>query len=680
VEDLHWIDPSTLEFLRRWVEEGLHDRVLTLLTFRPEFKTPWPAVAHQTSLGLNRLTRRQVVEMMEKKTGLSKIPPAVVQQVYERTGGVPLFVEEFTRMIQEAGGLAAEDSAAGAGLGGHEIPATLQDLVMDRLDRIDCNKDVVQLGATLGREFSHEVLAAAAPLDEVTLQAELTKLVQADLLYQKGRPPRCVYTFKHALLEDAAYNSMVKGKRQQFHQRVAEALASRFPETAQTQPEVLAHHFTEAGLASQGIRYWLEAGLRSRQRSADLEAINHLTRGLELIETLAEGPERDALELQYQVPLGTAYLSTRGYAAPEVGPVFRRARELCEQVGQPAQLFAVMWGTWAWHVVRGDFRLCMDLATEAVDLAARINHDGMTMEALFTPGLTMLYRGDFTGARDNCGQAVARYDNRERTRFWTAYTGQDSGVTHRCYLALALWHLGYPDQALAVSRELVALARQVAHPFSLCYALHHTGWLMQHCRLGPAAEQVGVESQRIGTEQGFTMWRITGMMYRAGGLVLQGRPAEAIPLLEQGLDEYRAAGAGLALPYYLSLLGDARTRVGKFEQAFKALDEALTIAEQNEDLFQEAELHRLEGERLLAQSPDNHTAAEARFEAALAIAGRQKSRAWELRTTMSLARLWRQQGRGAEARRRLQAVYGWYTEGFDTPDLADARALLESLG
>jgi len=319
----------------------------------------------------------------------------------------------------------------------------------------------------------------------------------------------------------------------------------------------------------------------------------------------------------------------------------------------------------------------MDLATEAMALADRVGDDGITMEALFTPGLTMLYRADFAGSREHCGRAVAQYDNRQRTRLWAALTGQDSGVTHRCYLALALWHLGYPDQALAVSRELVALARQLAHPFSLCYALHHTAWLMQHCRLGDATVAAGEEAHRIGAEQGFTMWRITGLMYRAGGLVLQGRAAEAIPLLHQGLDEYRSAGCGLALPYYLSILGDAYIQTGRFDQAYKALDEALTIAEKNEDLFQEAELHRLMGELALAQSPGNDAIAEARFESALAIARRQQSRAWELRTTLSLARLWRQHGRTADARERLAAAHAWFTEGFGTPDLADAQAMLE---
>lgn len=672
IEDLHWIDPSTLEFLSRFVEEGLHACVMSLLTFRPEFKTPWPAVAHQTSLGLNRLTRRQVEELMQKKMGVEKIAKALVEQMYDRTGGVPLFVEEFTRMFQETEALASTAESKRQDL--HAIPATLQDLVMDRLDRMASNREVVQLGATLGREFSYEVLAAVSPLDEPTLQGELAKLVQAELLFQKGRLPKCTFLFKHALLEDAAYNSMVKNRRQQFHQRIAEVLESKFPETAANKPELLARHFSEAGLTRQGIDYWLKAGQHARERSADLESIDHLTRGLEQVELLKPGPERDGLELQFQAPLGTGYLSTRGYAAPEVGPIFRRARELCEKVGQPPQLFAVMWGAWAWHVVRGDFRLCMDLGAEALELAGRLKDDGITMEALFMPGLTMLYRADFAGARTHCGQAVTQYDDRERTRIWSAHTGQNSGVTQRCYLALALWHLGYPEQALAMSRETVALARVVAHPYSLCYALHHTAWLLQHCRLGAEAIKAGEEEQKIGSEQGFTMWLVTGMLYRAGGLVLQGRAAEALPLLKEGLDAYRNAGAGLALPYYLSILGDAYTKLGKFEEALKALDEGLAIAEKNDDRFQEAELHRLKGELLHDEGES-----EACFRTAIDTARRQGSKAWALRSTMSLCRLWEMQGKRDEARQTLQEIFRRYHEGLETPDLVDARTLLETM-
>jgi serine/threonine protein kinase/predicted ATPase len=736
IEDLHWLDASSLEFLTNFVHAGLNDSVLTLLTFRPEFKTPWPALAHQTSLALTRLTRRQIAEMMRKKSGVENIPDAVVEQVVDRTSGVPLFVEEFTRMIQELGVLkhTPDDSTRVRALALHEIPATLQDLVMARLDRIDSDKEVIQLGATLGREFSHELLAAVSPLDEATLAAELGKLLQAELLYQKGRPPKCIYIFKHALLEDASYNSIVKSKRQQFHKQIGEVLEARFPEIVETQPELLAYHFTEARETRKGVDYWLKAALRSRARSAEIEAIGQLTSGLELVGTLEESLERDGLEMPFQAQLGTAYLMTHGYAAPEVGPCFRRARELCEKLAAAAgsepsapepeqltetfggaptdtppdptvrsaapptesqrasataaesrrqlqsQLFAIMWGTWAWHVVRGDFRLCMDLAAEAMELARKLSDPGITMEALFLPGLTMLYRADFTGVRNHCGAAVEDFDDRERTRFWSVHTGQNSGVTHRCYLSLALWHLGYPDQALAMSRAMVELARAVKHPFSLAYAMHHTAWLHQHCRLGAETQAAGEEEIQIATEQGFAFWHATGTLYRAGGLLQQCRLGEALPLIQKGLSAYTATGAGLALPFYHSILGDAYTQAGRFDEALHALDDGIAIADKNDDWFQYAELHRLKGELALARTPPNEPDAESLFRRAIEIARQQKSKSFELRATMSLCRLWQRRGRRDDARRLLAQVFGSFTEGFGTPDLVAAKALLAELG
>ena len=326
VEDLHWVDASTREFRAQFLAEGLHDRILTVLTFRPEFRTPWPALAHQTSLALTRLTRRQVGDLMRKKAGVA-LPESLIDQIYERAGGVPLYVEEFTKLVLESGQSGADGVRATA-LPAHEIPTTLQDLVMARLDRMEGDRDVAELAATLGREFSYELLAAAATVDEPTLQAELAKLVQAEILYPKGRPPQCSYIFKHALLEDALYNALVKDKRQQFHRRAAEVLEAQFPQTVETQPELLAHHFTEAGLAEQGIDYWLKAGLRSQERSANVEAIGHLKMGLALLGTLEESPERDARELEFLNPLGTLHMAAHGYGALEVGPVFRRAREL----------------------------------------------------------------------------------------------------------------------------------------------------------------------------------------------------------------------------------------------------------------------------------------------------------------------------------------------------------------
>jgi class 3 adenylate cyclase/predicted ATPase len=680
VEDLHWADASTLEFLGQFLAEGLHDRILTVLTARPEFQAPWPVPAHQTSLALTRLTRRQVGDLMRKKAGAA-LAEAVIEQVYDRAGGVPLFVEEFTQLVQESAG-PDEAGKAGTGAGilpARQIPATLQDLVTARLDRMEGEREVAQLAAVLGREFSFELLASVAPLDESGLQAELAKLARADILHPKGRPPRCSYVFKHALLEDALYNALVKGTRQQFHRRIGEALEVGFPQTAETQPELLGHHFTEASLLERAAGYWLKAGRRSRERSADREAIGHLTRGLALLDTLGQSRQRDGQELQLLTTLGPAYIGARGYAAPEVGPILRRAGELCQRIGDEQQLFGIMLGTWEWHLVRGDLRLCVDLAADGMALAERLDDPGVWMEALFMPGVTMFYRAQFADARACYEKAIASYDDRERTKSWAAYTGHNAGVTHRCYLALALWHLGYPDQALRVGREACELARAIGHAFSLGHAVDFMACLCQFCRLGADTQAAGEEELAIATEQGFPLWHALGILHKAAGMLLQGRREEALPLLRKGLNAFRATGAGVRVPYYLGMLADAYTQAGLFEDALQVLTEGLAVAEKNDDRFQEAELHRLKGELLLAESPDQAAAAEGCFRQAYATAGRQQSKAWELRATMSLARLWQRQGRGDEARAALGAIYSTYTEGFTTPDLVDATALLDSL-
>jgi serine/threonine protein kinase/predicted ATPase len=679
-EDLHWADASTIEFLGQFLAEGLHDRILTVLTFRPEFKAPWPAAAHQTTLALARLTRRQVGELMRKKAG-DTLPEAVVEQVYERAGGVPLFVEEFTKVVQESGVLdpAKRSDEPGRALLGHDIPSTLQDLVAARLDRMVGSRELARLAAVLGREIGYEVLSAVAGLDEPSLQAELAELVRAEILYSRGRPPRCNYLFKHALLEDALYNSLVKHKRQALHRGVAETLEARFPQTAETQPELLAHHFTEAGLSDKATGFWLKAALRSRERSAEVEAIGHLTRGLSLLSAQDETPERDARELQLLSPLGTAYIASRGYAAPEVGPVFHRARELCSRVGQPEQLFALMLGIWEWHTVRGDLRLCGELAAEGMAFAGARHDPGIVMEALFMSGETKLYRGDFDGARESFATAVAEYDNRERTRYWAAHTSHDAGVTHRSNLAVALWHLGFPDRALEINRDMRRLAREIDHPFSVAYALHHTGWLCQLSRIGAEVRTAAEEEIAIATEQGFALWRATGTFFKGAGLLLQGDSAAALPLLLKGLDAFRATGAALTLPFQLCVLGKAYLQAGQFDDARRALEEGLALAEKNDERCQQAELYRVQGELLLAEAPHRFDAAVDCFRRAIETAQRQQSRAWELRATMSLARLWQQVGRRQEARGVLSAVYSAFTEGFATPDLVDAAALLKTL-
>jgi serine phosphatase RsbU (regulator of sigma subunit) len=664
IEDLHWIDASTLEFLGQFIAEGLHDRILTVLTFRPEFTTPWPAVAHQTSLALNRLTRRQVGELMRRETA-SILPDSLVAQIYQRTGGVPLLVEEFTRIVRES-------------IDASEIPSTLQDLVLGRLDRMSSNREVVQLAATLGREFHYDILAAAVSTDKQMLLAELEKLVSAEILLAKGQPPNCTFAFKHALLEEALRDALSEGDAKRLHRKIAEAMEARFPEVAERQPELLAQHFTEAGLPGKAVGYRLAAAVRSRERFANVEAISHLTKGLALLEKLDPSPERDNRELELLGLLGTATIASRGYADSEVGPLFDRARALCERLGETPQRFAMMWGNFAFHVVRGDFRLCANLAEEAMEFGERLNDPGILMEALFLRGLTMLYRGDFSGAHEWCERSIVKYDDRARTAYWATLIGEDAGVTNRCYLALALWHLGYPDRALQLSRETLALARDINHPFSLEYALHHSAWLHQHCRLGAETQAAGEEQIRIAADQGFPFWHATGTLYRAAGLLLQGKLETGLAFLENGLKAYRATGAGLGLPYYLSLLAEACIQARRLNDAHLALDEAFALVEKNDEHFQEAELLRLRGELWLAEVGDQKMADDC-FRQAIETARRQQSRSFELRATMSMARRWRQQDRGHEAYEVMTTAHEHFTEGFTAPDLVEAVALLKEL-
>jgi serine/threonine protein kinase/predicted ATPase len=680
VEDLHWCDASTLEFLGQFLAEFPHDRILSVLTFRPEFKPPWAAVGHQTSLALTRLTRRQVGDLIRKKAGPA-VSDAVIEQVYDRADGVPLFVEEFTKMVQESAALdrTGAGGVPGPTVPGHEIPSTLQDLVMARLDRMEGGRELAQLAAVLGREFSHELLAAVAAVDELTLQAELAKLAQADIVYSKGRPPRCTYFFKHALLEDALYNALVKARRQQFHRRIGEVLEAQFPQTAETQPELLGHHFSEAGLTEKAVGYWLKAGQRSGERSAFCEAIGHLTRGLALVGTLEASRARDDWELRFLTKLAPAYVAARGYAAPEAGPLFVRARELCQRIGDQQQQFGIMLGTWEWHIVRGDLRACVDQAADGMALAESQHDPGMMMEALFMPGVTMFYRGRFAGAQACYENALGAYDDRQRTKFWTTYTGHDAGVTHRCYLALALWHLGHPDRAVQAAREARELARTIGHPFSLCHAVDFAAYLYHCCRLGAAVQATAEEEMAIATEQGFPFWHSLGTLHKGVGLLLQGRREESLPILLKGFSAFRASGAEIRVPSYLGTLGDAYRQFSRFEDAHQALDEGLAVAEKNDERNHEAELHRLKGELVLAESPDRRAEAEACFQRAIETAQRQQSRGLELRATTSLARLWQQEGRRDDARAALMAVYGTYAEGFTMPDLVAARGLLESL-
>ena len=696
MEDLHWVDPSTLELLNLLVDQGPTARILALFTCRPDFGPPWVGRSHLTQVTLHRLTRPQAAEMIRRVAYGKALPPEVVEQIVARTDGVPLFVEELTKMVLESGLLQEhEDRYALSGpLLPLAIPATLHDSLMARLDRLGAVKGIAQLGATLGREFSYELLQAVAPWDETTLQRGLRQLVEAEFLYQRGVPPQATYLFKHALIQEAAYQSLLRSTRQQHHQHIAEVVEAQFPEVCETQPELLAHHYTEAGLHAPAIGYWQKAGQRAIERSANLEAVGHLTTGLDLLKTLPDTPERTQQELTLHTALGVSLRATKGFGAPEVGQVYARARELCQQVEETPQLVPVLRGLWEFYELQGELQTARELAEQLLTLAQRVQEEELLLVAHSVLGDTLIWLGEFASARAHLEQGMALYHPQQYRSHAFLY-GYDSGVHCLSFGAWALWYLGYPDQALRRIHDALTLAQEVAHPFSVAFALAFAAWLHQLRREGQAAHERAAAVIALATEQEFPFWESWGTVLRGWVLAEQGQSAAGITQIRQGIAAWRATGAELQLPYYLALLAEAYGKAGQAEEELRVLDEALTAVHKTGERQHEAELHRLKGELLLnaeggrsqSLSPPTQSrrvrnaalTAEECFHQALAVARQQQAKSLELRATVSLARLWQQQGKHAEAYDLLAPLYDWFTEGFDTADLQEARALLTAL-
>lgn len=453
-------------------------------------------------------------------------------------------------------------------------------------------------------------------------------------------------------------------------------MEQQFPKTAESQPELLAQHFTAGGGTEKAIDYWLKAGVKARGRSANLETIEHCRAGLELVGEMDESPDRDQLELQLQAPFGAATIAARGYASPEAEPILERARELCVRTGDSRLLFHVMWGIHAWRLVRGEFDISAELGAQQIQLAEEIGDPDYLSEACHNTACPDFYRGRFDGGRDHSERGFSLYET-ERAAFHAEHTGQNSGVTHQSYWALSLWHLGYPDQALDRIRQSVNLGKELKHPYSLCYALHHAAWVYQISRMGPETEAAGDALHKLASEKGFKFWDASGQLYRAAGLLLQGQVAESLEQIQVGLPTYRATGAGLALPYYLSYLADAHHQAGNLDDSLNALQEALAVAAKDNDRFHEAELLRLKGEVMLSSS--NTAAAEEGFQQSLQVAKKQQARSWTLRTSFSLARLWQQQGKIDEARQALHEACHAINEGQTLQDQIEAKSLLDEL-
>jgi predicted ATPase len=497
-------------------------------------------------------------------------------------------------------------------------------------------------------------------------------------VYQRGLPPQATYVFKHALIQDAAYASLLKSTRQHYHQRIAHVLEEQFPETTQAQPEFLAHHYTEAGLTGQAVAYWYKAGQKASEGSAHVEAISHLRTGLELLKMLPETPERPQREVDIHIALGASLIATKGVAAPEVAQTYTRARQLCEHLDHPQQFFSVLRGLWNHHNARAEYQLAHALGEQLLTLAQQVQDSAMLLAAHRALGATLFLLGAVASAYTNFAQGIALYDPQQH-RASVFLHGQDSGVLCRSQAAWALWSLGYPAQGLARSQEAVTLAQHSGHPFSLGFAWCWAGVFHQWRREVRAVQERAEAACRLAMDQGFPAWLAQGAILRGWALAQHGQAQEGIAQIAQGLRAFRATGAEIERSYFLALLAEAHGTLGQPAEGLTVLTEALAVVDKTGERWYEAELHRLKGALLLQRSLDNQAEAEACFQQAISIAQSQQAKSWELRTATSLARLWQQQDKRQEAHDLLAPVYHWFTEGFDTADLQDAKALLEAL-
>jgi class 3 adenylate cyclase/predicted ATPase len=678
-EDAHWIDSTSLRLLGRLVEGVRTQPALLIVTFRPGFQPSWAQHAHVSALTLGRLGRRLGAVMAEGVAGKA-LPDEVLDQIARKTDGVPLFVEELTKAVLEAGILREETDryTLAAPLPSLAIPASLQDSLMTRLGRAGPAMEVAQVGAVIGPGFSHELLAAVAPMSANLLGDALEQLVSSDLVFLRGTPPAATYTFKHALVRDAAYHSLLKSRRRQLHGRIAEVLEEQFPETAHTQPELLAYHCTEGGLGEKGVGYWYEAGRLALGRSAVVEAVAHLTYGLDLLANSADASWRAHRELELQVALGSALAAAHGTGAPETGQAYARALELCDQTGDRSLLSPALYGLVRFHFSRAELTPALELGERALDAARQRDDVSTQLASHFALGWVSLALGRLHAARAHLEQALVLSDALGHELLLAAY-GIDLRVTSLVYLSWTLFILGYVDRARELSQRALVEAKVSAHPLTLCVALDRATTIAAFRReITTEAERVD-EMLALGKEKGFSAYAAKGDFFRGWMLVEEGRPTEGVASMWPALATLQANGDEDFVPLCLGQLAVAHARAGQLSEALTLVHSGLTrVATTGERLF-EPELHRLEGEFLLSLQRRDDAAALRCFRRAIATAREQEARSWELRAATSFARLWRDQGKHARARDLLASIYGWFTEGFDTADLKDAKALLDEL-
>jgi len=679
--DAHWIDSSTLELLSRCIASIKAARIFVLINFRPEFFPPWLDESHVTMLTPNRLAREQIEAIILDVAGSKELPRELQEQITSKSDGVPLFAEELTKTVLESGLLqdAGDRYVAVGPLPPLAVPMTLLGSLTARLDRLGEMREIAQMGAAIGREFSYRLLAAIASVSSPTLQSALAHLAASELIFVRGEPPDSTYIFKHALVQDAAYATMVRSKCQQLHSRIADALTQGFPETVETQPELMAHHLAQAGLTERAIEYFRKAARRAIERSANAEAIGHLTRALEMLESLPENPERERLTLGLEVMLGQAMIADRGYAAPDTRKVLLRAKTRFDDLTDPSQKFAVLYGIWAGHYVGGEGSKQTDAAIEFLAEAERHKDTAALCIAHRMLGTTCVTKGEFATGLHHLEQARALYDSAHHSRYRYQY-GQDIGAAALCYLSWALWHLGYVDRASEVATEAMKWAEQLSHPHTLVYTICHVrAFIDLFSRRREDARSYATMVVSLSTENGFSHWLNCGRVLEGWAEICRGEVDGGIELLRSGIADWHKRGARLWLPIFLTLEAEACAQTGRGDAALVVIEEALAIATDTGECWAMAEVLRVKARLLKAVAGAETKEIETILLNSLEIARAQQARCWELRAACDLARLRQGQGREREGLKLVQAIYEQFKEGFDTADLREAKTLMQDL-
>lgn len=685
LEDLHWADPSTLELLDKLMMRCDDSRILALLTYRPQFKPYWEARANLGRIDLTGLPREFGEEIISKAAGNRTLPPEVVKYVLDKTDGIPLFLEELTKMMVESEMIVEENGkmVLSAALETLPVPATLQDSLAARLDRMKEAKPIAQLGATIGREFSYEMIETIPGRHQSQLRENLARLVDAGLLFQKGVPPHATYVFKHALIQDSAYSSLLKSSRRDYHKLIAEALEQHHSELAETQPELIGHHYAAAELPVQAIPYWQKAGQQAIVRSAMPEAAAHLSRAVELVKLLPDGPEKMGAELMAQTYLGLAHMMGGGYAHPEVERAFTRARDLCGALGDPPQTFPVLHGLVKYRLVRGEYANGVELAEQLVRIAEAADVPDLLMEAFYVRGAGLFWTGELSRAMNDLKRVFELYDPVAHKSHASIY-GEDPCIAAHGHYLWALAITGFPDQAITQAEQTMATALQLGHPWTIDYTFTcgmHMYSILEDIQATLAWSTGMYQSS---TEHGFPFWASAASVYHGWARAALGETKEGIEETRSAVELWKALGGMLGVPNFMLRLADSYAMDGNLDDALGAVDEVLEIIEATGERLYLAEALRLKGEFLLRMNmdtPDQELVGRAAtlFEEAISVAGKQGAKMWSLKSAASLTRLRRTQNRANEVVDILASAYSAFTEGFACADLVEAKGLLDEL-